>query len=488
MNRASGVLLHISSLPGGHGIGSLGKNAYKWVDLLKRSGQTYWQILPLNPTGYGNSPYQSISTFAGNPNFIDLEELRKLRLLNAKELEEFPVENGRLVDYEAVKASHKQLLKRACERGISKFQREFADFKESNNHWLFDYAMFAALKDRYGGLPLQEWEENVRLREPGTLMKLAKELQQEIEEYRFEQFLFAMQWAKLKAYANDKGISIIGDLPIYVSADSADVWTHPQIFNLDEIAGCPPDAYAPDGQVWGNPTYRWDILAQSGYGWWVMRMAHMMKLYDVVRLDHFRGFASYFSVQAGAATAKDGVWKNGPGKCLFDALSDALGPLPLMVEDLGYLTWEVFDLLEQCGYPGTKVLEFAFDESKSSIYLPYQYDKNCVVYTGTHDNDTALGWYQKLDKKAKDFFHEYVGERPKDVSQTLVRMALASSGNWCILPAQDILGLGSECRMNTPSTVSDQNWAFRLLEEELNMKHFTALKKWTEIYGRSQNQ
>lgn len=485
MNRASGVLLHITSLPGGYGIGSLGKNAYKWVDILKRAGQTYWQILPLNPTGYGNSPYQSISTFAGNSYLIDLDQLRKLRLLTAKELEELPCENGRTVRFDTLGKPRRQLLKKAWQRGQKKYQREFADFKESNSSWLFDYAMFAALKDYYNGRPLQEWEEEVQLREPGTLMKLAKMLQEEIEVYQFEQFVFAMQWNELKAYANDNGIRIIGDLPIYVSADSADVWTNPEIFNLNEVAGCPPDGYAPDGQVWGNPTYRWDMLQQTGYAWWMMRMAHMQKLYDVVRLDHFRGFASYFAVPAKAKTAKEGQWKQGPGKGLFDALSAALGALPVIAEDLGYLTQEVFDLLAQCGYPGTKVLEFAFDESQSSIYLPYQYDKNCVVYTGTHDNDTAVGWYQKLDKKARDFFHEYIGGRPQNVSQELMRMAMASSANLCILLAQDILGLGSECRMNTPSTVSDQNWSFRLLDEELNMKCFATLKRWSRTYGRS---
>ena len=388
----------ISSLPSPYGIGTMGKAARRFVDFLKKGGQTYWQILPICPTSCGDSPYQSFSSFAGNPYYIDLEILCKDKLLNKKECESFDWGGSeRYVDYGTMYASRYALLRKAYTRFVKDIPQEYWDFCEEQKDWLEDYALFMTLKDANEGMSWANWSKELKDRQWDAINAAKEQYAENLNFYKMLQYLFFKQWKELKAYANENGIRIIGDVPIYVAGDSADVWANPEQFYLDEernpieVAGCPPDAFSADGQLWGNPLFRWDVMKNDGYAWWTKRISAMAKLYDIVRIDHFRGFDSYYAIPAKDDTARNGQWRQGPGMDLFRTLEEKLGKLPIIVEDLGYLTPSVYQLLEDSGFPGMKVLQFAFDSREGNEYLPHRYPKNCVVYTGTHDNDTIMG-------------------------------------------------------------------------------------------------
>ncbi len=490
--RASGVLMHISCLPGAYGIGTLGDEAYKFVDFLRQAGQTYWQILPVCPVGHGNSPYQSFSSFAGNPLFIDPQKLAEDGYLTADELEGFKAfgKESR-VDFAEVEESRAAMFAAVYPRFMADPPADFAAFCAENADWLEDYALFMAIREAQGDLPLQQWETPVRTRQATTLSAWRVKSEKRVRYHKMLQYFFYRQWAALKAYANDNGIYIIGDLPIYVSADSADVWASAHLFMLDDngcptvVAGCPPDAFSEDGQLWGNPVYDWRMMRLSGYRWWLKRLAAGRRLYDVIRIDHFRAFADYYTIPATAETAREGVWQPGPGLRFWRAVKKRLGDIPIIAEDLGFLTKKVFQLVEDTGFPGMKVLQFAFDPSGKSVYLPQYYSKNCVVYTGTHDNDTVRGWVDSADPKEVVFARQYLGVQDgEDLREKLLVAALASVANTCILTVQDLCGLGSEARMNTPSTVGADNWSWRLTADQITPKIVTWLNEKTRLYGR----
>ena len=471
MKRASGVLLPVSSLPSKYGIGCFSKEAYKWINQLKEAGQSYWQILPLSPTSYGNSPYQSFSSFAGNPYFIDLEELIEEGLLTKKECDAVDFgKNASCIDYGKIYEGRFELLHLAYERSDISEDSEYHKFVGENGYWLNDYALFMAVKARFDGAAWSEWAEDIKKRYGYALDYYRRECYSEIEFYKYLQFLFAKQWSKLKAYANENGIEIIGDMPIYVAFDSADAWASPELFQFTEnfepyaVAGCPPDGFSADGQLWGNPLYRWDYHRHTDYDWWAKRVAHSFTLYDVVRIDHFRGFDEYYSIPAKDKTAVNGHWEKGPGIDLFRRLEAKLGKKQIIAEDLGFQTPTVAQLLRDSGYPGMKVLEFAFDPKDKSDYLPHRYDRNCIVYTGTHDNETLVQWYKGLDKVSRAFAEEYMNNAhvPEDERYwDFIRLAMMSSANTCIIPAQDYLGLDKEARINFPSTLGE-NWTWRI--------------------------
>lgn len=491
--RKSGVLLPIASLPGKYGIGTFSKHAYVFLDQLKAAGQSYWQILPLGPTGYGDSPYQSFSTYAGNPYFIDLDTLIEEGLLTAKECDQCDFgTNKRYIDYEKLYLSRFKVLKLAYERSHISRKKAFKVFISENAYWLDDYALYMAVKNATGGKSFIEWDEDIRMREPDALEKYRKKYAKEIEFYQFQQYVFDQQWRALKEYANELGIKIIGDIPIYVAFDSADTWANPKLFQFDEnnmpiaVAGCPPDAFSETGQLWGNPLYDWKYHKETGYDWWVKRIQHSFQLYDVVRVDHFRGFDEYYSIPYGDATAEFGKWKKGPGYDIFRTFTKVLGKMDIIAEDLGYLTPSVIKLVKDTGYPGMKVLQFAFDSREESDYLPHNYTNNCVVYTGTHDNDTIRGWYQVLSKPDKKFAMKYLNnaETPEEeISWDYIRLALSSVAKLCIIPVQDYLCLGNEARINLPSTLGN-NWKWRMTERDLNKKTLTRILDLTKLYGR----
>lgn len=489
--RTSGVLMHISSLPSPYGIGTMGKEARKFVDFLDKSGQKYWQILPICPTSYGDSPYQSFSSFAGNPYFIDLETLCKEKLLTKKECESFPWgTNARYVDYGVMYQSRYQLLKKAFVRFMANEPADFATFCKEEADWLEDYTLFMALKDAHDGVAWFEWEKELKTRDKKAIAKAKEEYAEDMTFYKMLQYLFFKQWWELKAYVNEKGIEIIGDVPIYVAGDSADVWANPSQFYLDknldpiDVAGCPPDAFSEDGQLWGNPLFRWDEMKKDDYTWWTKRIKAMSKLYDVVRIDHFRGFDSYYAIPAKDDTAKNGEWREGPGMDLFTTLEKKLGKLNIIVEDLGFLTPSVLKLVEDSGFPGMKVVQFAFDSREGSDYLPHTYKSHCVVYTGTHDNDTIMGWMKTAPKASIKFAKEYLNlTKEEGYNWGMMRGAWASVGDMAIVPMQDIIGLGSEARMNTPSTLGG-NWEWRAKADEIDNKLAKRLYKYMEMYGR----
>ena len=477
MKRASGILLPVTSIPSKYGIGCFSKEAYQWIDQLKEAGQSYWQILPLAPTSYGDSPYQSFSSFAGNPYFIDLEQLIEEGVLTAEECDSVDFgDHPNYVDYGKIYENRYALLRLAYERSNISENPAYQKFIWENASWLDDYALFMAVKKRFNGDSWDKWAEDIRKRWGFALDYYREQCYFDIEFYKYLQFKFREQWDKLKAYANANGIEIVGDIPIYVAFDSADAWTKPELFQFDEnfvplaVAGCPPDAFSATGQLWGNPLYRWDYHKATGYDWWCERIDHCFKLYDLVRIDHFRAFDEYFSIPYGDTTAVNGKWKQGPGIELFRTINARLGEKQIIAEDLGYLTPTVEKLLEDSGYPGMKVLEFAFDPREKTNYLPHRYGKNCVVYTGTHDNETLVQWYAGLDDESKSFAMDYMNNSRTPIEEMhwdFIRLAMFSTANTCIIPVQDYMGLGEEARMNFPSTLGT-NWKWRMSAEMLN--------------------
>lgn len=492
--RASGILLPVASLPSEYGIGSFSKEAYWFVEQLAKAGQKYWQILPLGPTGYGDSPYQSFSTFAGNPYFIDLKDLIEKGYLTKKECDTCDFGNDvRYIDYEKIYFARFDLLRKAYQVSNIASEKDFQNFVKQNEYWLKDYAFYMAIKNYFQGISWIEWEEEIRLRKKSAMEAYYRKLQKEIEFYQFLQYIFDKQWNKLKTYANKLGVKIIGDIPIYVAFDSADCWANKELFlfNKDSmpiaVAGCPPDAFSSTGQLWGNPLYDWDYHKKTKYEWWIKRINHCFKLYDVVRVDHFRGFDEYYSIPYGAKNAIKGEWKKGPGFSLFKALNQELGKLEIIAEDLGFITDSVRRLLKQTGYPGMKVLQFAFDSREESDYLPHNYDKNCIVYTGTHDNDTLLGWYDSISIPDKQLSIEYLNNadaNKDEIPWDFIRLAMQSVAKTCIIPIQDYLCFGSEARINTPSTLGE-NWKWRLDKKDLEESLIKKIHHITKLYGRA---
>ncbi|QAA31985.1 4-alpha-glucanotransferase [Clostridium manihotivorum] len=491
--RGSGILLPIASLPSKYGIGTFSKNAYKFIDKLKEAGQKYWQILPLGPTGYGDSPYQSFSTFAGNPYFIDLEALIESGYLTEEECEAFDFgDDERYIDYEKIYLSRFKALRIAYERSNINDNVEFKEFIDGNSFWLEDYSLYMAIKNHNGGKSWSEWEEDLRVRKSSTIESLKKLFEDEIMFYKFQQFMFIKQWLKLKTYANENGIKIIGDIPIYVAFDSADAWANPELFQFDEeskpisVAGVPPDAFSATGQLWGNPLYDWEYHKKTSYAWWIERIAYSFKLYDVVRVDHFRGFDEYYSVPFGEPTAEHGQWRKGPGYEIFDAVKKALGDVNIIAEDLGFLTDTVLELVRKTGYPGMKVLEFAFDSREAGDYMPHNYNRNSVVYTGTHDNETITEWYNRINVEDRDLANEYLDideSKIKDVHWKFIKLAFSTVSDLAIIPIQDYLGLGAEARINIPSTLGE-NWKWRLLEEDFTDQLVEKIRRIVKLYGR----
>lgn len=489
--RSSGVLMHLSSLPSPYGIGTMGKQAKQFVDFLEKAGQTYWQMLPICPTSYGDSPYQSPSGFAGNPYFIDLDILCTKKLLKKSECRSYQWnEKDDTVDYALLYKNRYDLLRKAKVRFFDNVPQEYGQFCEKEADWLDDFALFMALKEAHNGAQWSEWERPLKFREAEAIAKAKDTYADEIDFWKMLQYLFFEQWCELKNYANERGIRIIGDVPIYVAGDSVDVWTNPSQFYLDEnlepidVAGCPPDAFSADGQLWGNPLFRWDVMREDGYSWWTMRLRKMSTLYDVIRIDHFRGFDSYYAIPGKDTTARNGVWRNGPGMELFRAVEEKLGKLDIIVEDLGFLTPSVLQLVADSGYPGMKVVQFAFDSRDDSDYMPHNYDKHCVVYTGTHDNDTILGWMKQAPKNSVKKAKEYLRmTKEEGYNWGMMCGAWMSSANLAVVTMQDLIGLGSSARMNVPSTLGG-NWTWRALPGQINAPLANKLHHKTELYGR----
>ena len=491
--RSSGILLHISSLDSDYGIGTLGKSAFDFVDFLKDSGQDYWQVLPLGPTGYGDSPYQAFSTFAGNPYFIDLDILVEEGLLEKDELTQYDWgSKDDQVDYGKIYGARLDVWHKAFDRFIEKEDSGFAKFCEDEKNWLDDYAMYMAIS-KQEKTSWHNWEDGLAKRKVRAMKGYKKENSKEIEVWKFLQYKFFQQWTAVKSYANELGIKIIGDLPIYVSDDGSDVWAHPELFDMDRdlalrnIAGVPPDAFSADGQLWGNPVYKWRAHKKSGYQWWKDRMAAALRMYDVVRIDHFRGFEAYYSVPAGDKTAVNGKWVKGPGIELFQEMGLInTGEFNVIAEDLGVITPEVEDLLKGCGYPGMKILQFAFDgfHNPGNTYLPHNIGENSVVYPGTHDNNTTLGWWKELGKGSQEYCIEYgAWESDDDICDKIITMAFASRAKLAMVAMQDWLDLGADARMNTPSTVN-ANWTWRLKKGELDERVSERILRKTKVYDR----
>jgi 4-alpha-glucanotransferase len=490
--RASGILMPVASLPSKYGIGCFSKEAYDFIDGLVKAHQSYWQILPLGPTSFGDSPYQSFSTFAGNPYFIDLEELIKEGLLSKEECDECDFgDDDRYVDYGKIYESRFGLLWNAFEN-FKLDDEDYVKFKKDNGDWLENYSLYMAIKDSYEGLMWSEWDEDIKLRQPEALKSYKEELKDDVEFYNFIQFEFYKQWNKLKDYANKSGIKIIGDIPIYVAFDSADCWANTRLFQFDKdnipmaVAGCPPDAFAATGQLWGNPLYDWEYHKNTNYDWWKKRVSQSFKLYDIVRIDHFRGFDEYYSIPYGDKTAENGHWEKGPGIDLFNSLTKEFGKMNIIAEDLGYLTDSVVKLVKDTGYPGMKVMQFAFDSREESNYLPHTYERNCIVYTGTHDNDTIQGWYRSISKEDKEYMKIYLNKKSddkKNIHWDMIKATLSSVADTAIIPIQDYLGLGSDARINVPSTLGT-NWKWRLLKEDISDELLEKIKKLTIIYER----
>ncbi len=490
--RQSGILMHLTSLPGPFGVGTMGKPAFDFVDFLSRAGQSLWQILPLSPTGYGDSPYQSCSAYAGNHYLIDLHILMRQGLLEEQEVTSVVWnETEDRVDYGKLYENRLFVLKKAFARftdweGLEVFCRD-------NSHWLPDFALFMAIKDDRNGQPWYNWPEELKLRQPDALWNIRQRLKEEVRFYSFLQYLFEQQWKALLSYAHEKGISVIGDVPIYVPLDSVDVWSNPELFRLDSdlnpeaVAGVPPDGFSADGQLWGNPLYRWEAHKKENYNWWLRRLGAAGTRYDIVRLDHFRAFEAYWSVPYGDKTAKNGHWVKGPDMDFVEAVRKGLPDLQIIAEDLGYLTPEVLALRDNSGWPGMKVLQFAFDSREPSDYLPYTYGANSVCYTGTHDNMTTRQWFDTAETEALAYAREYMClTEDEGLVWGTIRTAMSSVSRWCIVPLQDYLELGGDARMNFPGTTGN-NWTWRAEDGMITPALAEKIKKLTALYGRTIN-
>lgn len=494
--RSAGILLHPTSLPSRFGIGDLGPDAYRFVDFLHNAKQKLWQILPLGPTSYGDSPYQCLSAFAGNPLLISFEQLVKDGIILEKVLENVPqfsddkVQYGDVIEYkfETLWIIYEEFKSKSDEA----FKSAFSKFCEEEKFWLDDYAFFVSLKDYFDGRPWNEWDSNISQRKEKAINHYQKELEDDIEFYKFVQFLFFKQWIELKKYANEKGIKIIGDLPIFVAFDSADVWVNRHLFEVSEdgkpvfIAGVPPDYFSPTGQRWGNPHYKWNLMEKDDYHWWRERISSLLKLTDIIRIDHFRGFYNYWEIPGDAPTAETGRWVLGPGEKFFSTLEKYFGKLPIIAEDLGILVPEVYELLDKFNFPGMKILQFAFGSNGEKKFLPHRYERNCVVYTGSHDNNTTLGWWNSIQNDGtdtKEFFLNYTGSDGKDVCKDLIRLAYSSVANIVIIPLQDFLRLDSSARMNFPGR-PDGNWMWRFKWNQITDDLINEIKTFVEIFER----
>ncbi|HCW54619.1 MAG TPA: 4-alpha-glucanotransferase [Clostridium sp.] len=493
MDRGSGIIMHITSLPGKYGIGTFGKEAYKFCDFLKKSGQKYWQILPLGPTSYGDSPYQSFSAFAGNPYLIDLDMLQEEKLLKNEDYKDKSFGNNlEVVDYGLMFTEKMNVLKISFDNFSKETHEDFEKFKEQEKEWLDDYSLFMAIKYKLNFKSWNTWDEKLKIRDNDEIIKCKYELKEEIEYWKYLQYEFFKQWNALKEYANKNEIKIIGDIPIYVAEDSSDVWSNPKVFLLDDntlspisVSGCPPDAFSEDGQLWGNPVYNWQYLEETQYEWWVKRIKQSLRLYDVLRLDHFRGFEAFWAVPNGEKTARNGTWVKGPGMKLFDALNKQFKDLKIIAEDLGFLTKETIELKEKTGFPGMKVLEFAFGGGSKNTYLPHNYENNCVAYTGTHDNDTVRGWIETTgNKEHVENAKEYLNlTKEEGYNWGIIRGAWSSVADTSIGLMQDFLNLGNEARMNMPSTLNN-NWSWRAKDDVFTDELANKIYRMTKIYGR----
>ncbi len=491
MKRSSGILMPMFSLPSPYGIGTMGKSSYEFIDFLAQSGQKYWQLLPLGPTDLGDSPYSSPSTFAGSPYYIDPDMLVSDGLLYKSDVESVDWgSNPESVDYPAMLARRMPLLRIAFERGKNRFEDERDVFFIENERWLREYALYMAVKDSFSGAAWTEWPDDIRKREPASMKLYSEKLKSEMELYIFVQFLFYRQWNVLRTYARQRGISFIGDIPIYVAMDSVDVWSEPQFFQLDEnyrplaVSGTPPDDFSMEGQLWGNPLYDYDRMKADGFGWWVRRMEGTRRLYDVIRIDHFRGFESYWSIPAGASSAKQGEWKKGPGMTLVGVLTSWFNTLSYIAEDLGYITTEVGDLLSDSGLPGMKVLQFAFGTEGDSAYLPHNITKNSVCYIGTHDNDTVLGWMEHSDYADVEFARKYMGiSKDEGWCRGFIRTGMACASDLFVMTMQDILELPGSARTNSPG-VAEGNWRWRMKPGALSLELAAEIREMTTTFRR----
>lgn len=491
LKRGAGLLLPISSLPSPYGIGTLGREAYKFVDYLAEAGQKYWQVLPVGPTSYGDSPYQSFSAFAGNPYFIDLDYLVEEGLITKAQIKKFPWgDNAEYIDYATVYNSRFEILRMAFENSDYANEDAYRQFEKDNSYWLDDYSLYMAVKFHFDNKEWATWDYDIKARQPEAINRYREELSEDIAFWKFCQYKFFEQWNKLRKYANEQGIEMIGDIPIYVAMDSADVWAHKELFELDEdfkqinVAGVPPDAFSEDGQLWGNPLYNWPEMERQGFEWWKQRMASNSKLYDYIRIDHFIGVVNYYSIEAHCNSAKEGVWREGPGKKLTDAIDSAIGDAKIIAEDLGVVSPAVRELLAETGYPGMNIIEFAFDGSPDNSHLPHNYKPNSLVYGGTHDNETVAGFFNAKKASELKYAYQYLGvDNKKDIPSAVLRAAYASVSAIAIFQVQDILEIGNESRMNTPSTVGD-NWKWRLTKGALTKKKAKELKKLAEFYAR----
>ncbi|MBP0982538.1 MAG: 4-alpha-glucanotransferase [Oscillospiraceae bacterium] len=488
--RSCGILMHITSLPSPYGIGTFGKEAEHFADWLRDAGQKYWQVLPIGPTGYGDSPYQPFSSFAGNPLLIDLDELVENGFLTKKSVEEADYgADPSYVDYDKVNKCKMALLREA----FAGFTDDvgYTSFVMDEQDWLDDYALFTALKEKFGGKPWTMWDDDIKMREPEAMKRWQDELKDEIKFVKFVQYIFFRQWDRFHRYCNKNGIQIIGDIPIYVSPDSADVWAQPELFELDEqrnpkrVAGVPPDYFSKTGQLWGNPLYNWEEMHNTGYKWWLKRIGKSKENYDMLRIDHFRAFDTYYAIPAGHQTAEHGTWEKGPGMELFNAIKNDIGDVNIIAEDLGEIFDSVKELLKDTGFPGMRVLQFGFNpDNTDNIHLPHNYPANCCAYTGTHDNATIMQWYKEADPKSRAMAKRYLKPNLfEKFNMCCIRTVYASPANLAIIPMQDVLGLGKEGRMNVPSTLGG-NWNWRMLPGKLTVSKAEALKDLADTYFR----
>ena len=487
MNRSAGIFLHPTSLPSRFGVGDLGGWAYRFVDLMAENGQSMWQVCPLGPTGYGSCPYQSMSSFAGSSLMLSLDKLADWGLLTREELDAFPHYNDHNVEFEAVVAAKEKLYTLAFSRYTP--DADFDAFCEKERYWLDDYALFMVIKANKNGAHWKEWDSHLKLRFPASLAELETTERKKIRYQKFLQYMFRKQWHELRAYANSRGVSIMGDIPYYASYDSADAWAWPDVFELDDtgnpvsVGGVPPDYFSETGQLWGNPVYAWENMKSNNYEWWINRIRYTLELVDWVRIDHFRGIEAYWSVPYGSETAINGEWVKGPDHEFFDVLKREMGTLPLIAEDLGIITPEVDKMRLDANIPGMKVLQFAFDRNADNPYLPYNIESKSVVYTGTHDNDTSLNWFNSLSPDEKHYICEFIGCSEHEFMASFIRMAYSCSAQLCILPMQDILWLGEGHRMNIPGK-ADGNWSWRFTEDMLDPHRLAMIRRFAEIYGR----